>query len=51
MLDSNILVRFFYLGLFCWYKHALDMIVGGNFLECEDTKALNIINDLVRFLS
>ena len=51
MLDSNILVKCFYLGLFGWYKHALDMIIGGNFLECEDTKALNTINDMVRFLS
>ena len=51
MLDSNILVKCFYLGLFGWYKHALDMIIGGNFLECEDTNALNTINDMVRFLS
>ena len=27
------------------------MIVEGNFLECEDTKALNAINGLVRLLS
>ena len=51
MLDLNILVQCFYLGLFGWYKHALDMVIGGNFLECEDTKALNTINDMVRFLS
>ena len=47
MLASNILLRCFYLGLFGWYKHALDMIVGGNFVECEDIKALNAINGLV----
>lgn len=47
MLASKILLRCFYLGLFGWYKHALDMIVGGNFLECEETKALNAINGLV----
>ena len=32
MFDSNILVKCFYLGLFGWYKHALDMIIGGSFL-------------------
>ena len=50
MLASNILFRCFYLGPFGWYKHALDLVVEGNFLECEDTRALNAINGLVNLL-
>ena len=50
MLALNILLRWFYLGLFGWCKHALDLIVGGNYLECEDMKALNAINGLVSFM-
>ena len=50
MLALNIIFRCFYLGLFGWHKHALDMVVEGNFLDCEDTKGLNAINGLVNLL-
>ena len=49
VLALNISIWCFYLGRFGRCKHALDLVVGGNFLECEETKAINAINGLVGF--
>src|SRR3954469_24979095 len=39
-------LRNFYLDLFKWCKHSLDLIAEGDFLECDEARALEIIHDL-----
>ena len=39
-------LEFFYFGLFKWCKHSLDLIVEGDFLECDEARALEIIHGL-----
>ena len=48
-IPMHILLRIFYYGVFRWCKHSLDLLAGGNFIECEETKALDIINGLSSF--
>src|ERR1041384_4475376 len=45
----KIVLRNFYHGLFRWCKHSLDVIVEGDFLECNEEKSLDIINGLSSF--
>ena len=42
----RIVVRNFYYGLFKWCKHYLDIIAEGDFLECDETRTLEIIHGL-----
>jgi len=42
-------LRNFYHGLFRWCKHSLDIIAEEDFLECNEEKALDIINSLSDF--
>src|SRR3954466_14102298 len=42
-LPIRIVLRNFYLGLFKWCKHSLDIIAEGDFLECDEARALEII--------
>src|SRR4051812_47818457 len=37
-------LRNFYHGIFRWCKHSLDIIAEGDFLECDETRALDIIH-------
>ena len=39
-------LEFFYFGLFKWCKHSLDLIAEGDFLECDEARALEIIHSL-----
>src|SRR3954469_6739718 len=39
----KIVLRNFYHGLFKWCKHSLDIIDEGDFLECDETRALDIL--------
>src|SRR3954468_3560476 len=45
-LPIRIVLRNFYLGLFKWCKHSLDIIAEGDFLECDEDRALEIIHGL-----
>ena len=45
-LPIKIVLRNFYHGLFRWCKHSLDIIAKGDFLECDEAKALDIIHGL-----
>src|SRR3954467_13791975 len=36
-------------GLFKWCKHSLDTIDEGDFLECDEARALEIIHGLSRY--
>ena len=45
----GILLETFYHGVFKWCKFSLDLLVAENFLRCEETKALDIINALSSF--
>ena len=45
----QVLLRTFYYGVFRWCKHSLDLLAGGDFVECEETRALDIINGLSSF--
>src|ERR1044072_5413007 len=45
-LPIRIVLRNFYFGLFKWCKHSLDLIAEGDFLECDEARALEIINGL-----
>src|SRR3954471_8417422 len=45
-LPIRIVLRNFYFGLFKWCKHSLDLIVEGDFLECDEARALEIIHGL-----
>src|ERR1043165_1151556 len=42
----RIVLRNFYFGLFKWCKHSLDLIAEGDFLECDEARALEIIHGL-----
>ena len=48
-IPMQILLRTFYYGIFKWCKHSLDLLAGGNFIECEETEALAIIKGLSSF--
>src|SRR3954469_14221779 len=45
-LPIRIVLRNFYFGLFKWCKHSLDLIAEGDFLECDEARALAIIHGL-----
>ena len=45
----GILLDTFYHGIFKWCKFSLDLLAGGNFLRCDEAKALDIINGLSSF--
>ena len=45
-LPIRIELRKFYFGLFKWCKHSLDLIAEGDFLECDEARALEIIHGL-----
>src|SRR3954470_19469318 len=40
----RIVLRNFYFGLFKWCKLSLDIIAKGDFLECDEARALEIIH-------
>src|SRR3954463_11562224 len=42
----KLVLRNFYHGLFKWCKHSLDIIAEGDFLECDESRALDIIHGL-----
>src|ERR1041385_2751277 len=42
----KIALRNFYHGLFKWCKHSLDTIAEGDFLECDEARALDILHGL-----
>src|ERR1041385_6781135 len=42
----KIVHRNFYHGLFKWCKHSIDIIVVGDFLECDEARDLDIIHGL-----
>src|ERR1041384_3589305 len=42
----RIVLRNFYFGLFEWCKQSLDLIVEGDFLECDEARALEIMHCL-----
>src|SRR4051812_3695399 len=42
----RIVLRNFDYGLFKWCKHSLDIIAEGDFLECDEARALDIIHGL-----
>src|SRR4051812_21163314 len=42
----RIVLRNFYFGLFKWCKRSLDFKAEGDFLECDEARALEIIHDL-----
>src|ERR1043165_5865396 len=42
----RIVLRNIYYCLFKWCKHSLDIIVEGDFLECDEARALDIIHGL-----
>src|SRR4051812_25826483 len=46
LLPIRIVLRNFYCGLFKWCKHTLDLIAEGDFLECDEARALEIIDGL-----
>jgi len=48
-IPMKIVLRNFYHGLFRWCKHSLDILAEGDFLECNEEKALDIINGLSSF--
>src|ERR1043165_10195592 len=42
----RIVLRNFYFGIFKWCKHSLYIIAEGDFLECDEARALEIIHGL-----
>src|SRR3954470_17034337 len=44
--STSILLETFYHGVFKWCKFSLDLLAGGNFLRCDEAKALDIIDGL-----
>src|ERR1044071_6195142 len=42
----KIVLRNFYHGLFKWCKHSLDIIAEGDFIECDEARALDILHGL-----
>src|SRR3954463_6827204 len=49
-LPIRIVLRNFYFGLFKWCKHSLDLLAEGDFLECDEARALEIIHGLSSYL-
>src|SRR3954466_5320907 len=45
-ISIKIVLRNFYHGLFKWCKHSLDIIAEGDFLECDEDRALDIFHGL-----
>ena len=45
-LPIRIVLRNCYFGLFKWCKHCLYLIAEGDFLECDEARALEIIHGL-----
>src|ERR1041385_2958756 len=45
-ISIKIVLRNFYHGLFKGCKHSLDIIVEGDFLECDEARALDILHGL-----
>src|ERR1041385_3527672 len=45
-ISIKIVLRNFYHGLFKWCKHSLDIIAEGDFLECDEDRALDILHSL-----
>src|SRR4051812_34867438 len=45
-LPIRIVLRNFYFGLFKWCKNSLDLIAEGDFLECDEARALEIMHGL-----
>src|SRR3954465_13625455 len=45
-LPIRIVLINFYFGLFKWCKHSLDLIVEGDFVECDEARDLEIIHCL-----
>src|SRR3954467_14621963 len=45
-LPIRIVLTNFYFGLFKWCKYSLDLIAEGDFLECDEARALEIIHGL-----
>ena len=41
-----IVLKIFFYGLFKWCKYSLDIIAEGDFLECDEARALDIIHGL-----
>ena len=48
-IPMQIVLRNFYYGIFKWCKHSLDLLAEGDFIECGEAKALDIINGWSRF--
>ena len=48
-IPTHVVLRTFYYGVFRWCKHSLDLLAGENFIECEETRDLDIINGLSSF--
>src|ERR1041385_8982720 len=42
----KIVLRNFYHGLFTWCKHSLDIIAEGDFLECDEARAVDSLHGL-----
>src|ERR1041385_4583808 len=42
----KIVLRNFYHGIFKWCKHSLDIISDGDFLECDEARAIDILHGL-----
>ena len=42
----KVVLRNFDHGLFKWCKHSLDIIAEGDFLECDEARALDILHSL-----
>src|SRR3954468_23709081 len=46
----RIVLSNFYRGLFKWCKHSLDIMAEGDFLECDEARALDILHSLSSYL-
>ena len=44
--SMSILLDTFYHGVYKWCKFSLDLLAGGNFLRCDEVKALDIIDGI-----
>src|ERR1041385_1557840 len=45
-ISIKIVLRNFYHDLFKWCKHSLDIIAEGDFLECDEDRALEVLHSL-----
>src|ERR1041385_3857779 len=45
-ISIKIVLRIFYHGLFKWCEHSLDIIAEGDFLECDEARALDILHGI-----